>query len=110
LAIETSLMRDIAILLVIYGVLVILATVLAGPNRPAVAIRQWLAPSFRQHPVVVWAMAVAVFLILLAWGPAAGNRGLLGLALLAATAAIAIEALRRQTLREFPADQPPAGR
>jgi hypothetical protein len=46
--------------------------------------------------------ALAVFLILLAWGPTAGNRGLLGLAILAVTTAIAIEALRRQTLREFP--------
>jgi hypothetical protein len=109
LAIETSLMRDIAILLVIYGGLVLLATALAGPNRPAVAIRRWLAPSFRQHPVVVWAAAVAVFLVLVAWGPTAGNRGLLGLAILAATTAIAIEALRRQTLREFPQGPPAAG-
>jgi hypothetical protein len=109
LAIETSLMRDIAILLVIYGVLVLIATVLAGPNRPAVAVRRWLAPSFRHHPVVVWVAALAVFLILLAWGPKAGNRGLLGLAILAVTTVIAIEALRRQTLREFPESPPPAG-
>jgi hypothetical protein len=107
LAIETSLMRDIAILLVIYGALVLLATALAGPNRPAVAVRRWLAPSFRHHPVVVWAAALAVFLILIAWGPTAGSRGLLGIAILAVTTAIAIEALRRQTLREFP-DGPPA--
>jgi hypothetical protein len=98
-------MRDIAVILVVYGALVLLATVLAGPNRPAVAIRRWLAPSFRHHPIVVWATALALFL--LAWGPAAGNRALLGVALLAATAAIAIEALRRQTLREFPEDPPP---
>src|SRR3954453_14827039 len=52
-AIETSVMRDMAIILVIYGVLVLLATVLAGSNRPAVAIRRWLAPSFRHHPIVV---------------------------------------------------------
>jgi hypothetical protein len=106
-AIETSVMRDIAIILVVYGALVLLATLLAGPNRPAVAIRRWLAPSFRHHPIVVWATATALFLILLAWGPTAGNRQLLGVALLAATTAIAIEALRRQTLREFPEDPPP---
>src|SRR6185295_10818921 len=87
---------------VVYGALVLLATVLAGPNRPAIALRRWLAPSFRDHPIIIWATATAVFLILLAWGPAAGNRQLLGVALLAATAAIAIESLRRQTLREFP--------
>ena len=106
LAIETSLMRDIAILLVIYGVLVLVATVVAGPSRPSVAVRRWLAPSFREHPVVVWAAAAAVFLILLAWGPTAGNRGLLGVAILAVTTAVAIEALRRQTLREFPQNPP----
>jgi hypothetical protein len=107
-AIETSVLRDIAIILVVYGALVLLATVLAGSNRPAVAVRRWLAPSFRHHPVVVWATALAVFLILLAWGPTTGDRRLLGVALLAVTTAIAIEALRRQTLREFPEDSSPA--
>jgi hypothetical protein len=107
-AIETSVLRDIAIILVVYGALVLLATVLAGSNRPAVAVRRWLAPSFRHHPIVVWATALAVFLILLAWGPTTGDRRLLGVALLAVTTAIAIEALRRQTLREFPEDSSPA--
>ena len=99
---ETSVMRDIAIILVVYGALVLLATVVAGPNRPAVALRHWLAPSFRHHPIVVWASALFLFLILIAWGPTAGDRRLLGVLLLAATTAVAIEALRRQTLREFP--------
>jgi len=107
-SLETSVMRDIAIILVVYGALVLLATVLAGPNRPAVAVRRWLAPSFRHHPVVVWVAALFVFLILLAWGPTAGDRRLLGVALLAATTAVAIEALRRQTLREFPSGPPSA--
>src|SRR4051794_30709346 len=102
-AIETSVMRDIAIILVVYGALVLLATVLAGANRPAVAVRRWLAPAFRHHPIVVWLAALAVFLILLAWGPTTGDRRLLGVAILAATTAIALDALRRQTLREFPA-------
>ena len=106
--IETSILRDIAVILVVYGALVLLATLLAGPNRAAVAIRRWLAPSFRHHPVVVWLAALALFLILLAWGPTAGDRALLGVLLLAATTAIAIEALRRQTLREFPEDPPAA--
>ncbi len=109
-AIETSVLRDIAIILVVYGALVLLATVLAGPNRPAVALRRWLAPSFRHHPIVVWAGALFLFLILLAWGPTAGDRRLLGVLLLAVTTAVAIEALRRQTLREFPEDSAPSRR
>jgi hypothetical protein len=101
-ALETSVMRDIAIILVVYGVLVLLATVLAGPNRPAVTVRRWLAPAFRHHPIIVWTAVLFLFLILLAFGPKAGNRELLGVVILAATTAIGIEALRRQTLREFP--------
>src|SRR3954463_11175559 len=101
-SLETSVLRDIAIILVVYGSLVLLATVLAGANRPAVAVKRWLAPAFRHHPIVLWLAALAVFLILLAWGPTGGDRRLLGVAILAATTAIAIEALRRQTLREFP--------
>ncbi len=105
---ETSVLRDIAVILVVYGALVLVATALAGPNRGAVAVRRWLAPSFRDHPIVVWTAALFVFLILLAWGPSAGGRQLLGVLLLAATTAVAIEALRRQTLREFPEDSPAA--
>jgi hypothetical protein len=100
-------LRDIAIILVVYGALVLLATALGGPNRPAVALRRSLAPSFTNHPIVVWAAALFLFVVLLAWGPTAGNRQLLGVVLLAATTAVAIEALRRQTLREFPATPRP---
>jgi hypothetical protein len=104
--IETSVLRDIGILLVVYGALVLIATALAGPNRPALAFRRWLAPIFRHHPVAVWATGIGLFLLLIAVGPRAGNRQLVGLAILAVTTAIAIEALRRQTLREFPENQP----
>ena len=106
--IETSVLRDIGILLVVYGALVLIATALAGPNRPALAFRRWLAPIFRHHPVAVWATGIVAFLLLLAVGPTAGNRQLVGVAILAVTAAIAIEALRRQTLREFPENRPQA--
>jgi hypothetical protein len=41
-------------------------------------------------------------------GPTAGNRQLLGVVILAATTAVAIEALRRETLREFPENPQPA--
>jgi hypothetical protein len=105
---ETSVMRDIAIILVVYGVLVLLATVLAGPNRPAVTVRRWLAPAFRHHPIIVWTAVLFLFLILLAFGPSAGSRAVVGVVILAATTAVGIEALRRQTLREFPEGSSPA--
>jgi hypothetical protein len=107
-SLETTVLRDIAVILVVYGALVLLATALAGSNRLAVAVRRWLAPSFRHHPIVVWVAALFLFLILLAVGPTAGNRQLLGVLILAATTAVAIEALRRETLREFPENPHPA--
>jgi hypothetical protein len=107
-SLETTVLRDIAVILVVYGALVLLATALAGSNRLAVAFRRWLAPSFRHHPIFVWVAALFLFLLLLAVGPTAGDRQLLGVAILAATTAIAIEALRRQTLREFPEGPHPA--
>ncbi len=61
-SLETTVLRDIAVILVVYGALVLLATALAGSNRLAVAFRRWLAPSFRHHPIVVWVAALFVFL------------------------------------------------
>ena len=71
-------LRDIAIILVVYGALVLLATALGGPNRPAVALRRSLAPSFTSHPIVVWAAALFLFLVLLAWGPRPATGSCLG--------------------------------
>jgi len=101
-AIETDLLRDLALALVLYGVVALLAGFVAGPSRIAVALRRWLAPVWREHPVVVWLVAGFVFLLVIAFGPAAGSRRLLGVVVLAALVALGLEVWRRQTLREFP--------
>ena len=102
----TDVMRDIAIALIIYGALAILAGALAGPSRPAVAIRRWLAPTFRDRPVIVYVVALGAFMIWIAWGPFSGSRQLWGTLALAALVALGIEVWRRQTIREFPAAPP----
>jgi hypothetical protein len=101
-AIETDLLRDLALALVLYGVVGVLAGFLAGPSRAATAIRRWLAPTFRQRPVIVWLVAGFLFLLVIAFGPASGSRRLLGVVVLAALVAFGLEVWRRQTLREFP--------
>jgi hypothetical protein len=101
-AIETDLLRDLALALVLYGVVAIVAGVLAGPSRVAVAIRRWLAPTFRERPYLVWLAAGFLFLLVIAFGPAAGSRRLLGVVVLAALVGFGLELWRRQTLREFP--------
>ena len=109
--IATGLLRDVAIALVVYGLLTVLAGALAGPSRVATRLREYLAPAFRRHVVVVYAVVVAVLLILFAWEPIANDRGLLGTLVLFVLILCGVEAYRRLTLREFPEDgvaPPPA--
>lgn len=101
-AIETDLLRDLALALVLYGVVALLAGFVAGPSRIAVWLRRWLAPTWRQRPYLVWLAAGFVFLLVIAFGPASGNRRLLGVVILAALVGFGLEVWRRQTLREFP--------
>jgi hypothetical protein len=74
--------------------------------RPAVAVRRFLAPTFRERPLVVWGTAALLFLIVIAWGPTGATRRLIGIALLAGLVALGIEVWRRQILREFPVEPP----
>src|SRR5437899_6886838 len=98
----TGMLRDIAIALVAYGLLTVLAGVVAGPSRAATTVRRWLAPAFRRHVVLVYAVVVTILLILLAWAPLASDRRLLGTLVIFALILVGFEVLRRQTLREFP--------
>jgi len=100
--IETDLLRDIALALVFYGLFALIAGIVAGPSRLAVGLRRWLAPTWRERPVLVWVAATVLFLVFLAWGPSGGSRRLLGVLILAALLALGLEVWRRQTLREFP--------
>ncbi len=105
-SIATGMLRDIGIALIVYGLVAIVGSVLAGPSRVGVTVRRWLAPAFRQSVYIVYAVVIAIFLILIAWSPLGSDRGVIGTLVLAALVLWGIELLRRQTLREFPADAP----
>jgi hypothetical protein len=102
--IETDLLRDVALAILLYGLFALLAGILAGPSRAAVGLRRWLAPTWRERPYLVWLVAGFLFLVFIAWGPSGGGRRLLGVLILAVLVALGLEVWRRQTLREFPAD------
>jgi hypothetical protein len=102
--IETDLMRDIALALVFYGLFALVAGIVAGPSRAAVALRRWLAPTWRERPVLVWIGATVLYLVFIAFGPSGGGRRLLGVLVLAALLALGLEVWRRQTVAEFPKD------
>ena len=47
--IATSLLYDLAVAMIVYGLVFVVAAWLAGPTRPAIAIRKALAPSLRDQ-------------------------------------------------------------
>ncbi len=98
----TTLLRESAIAGVAIGVLGLVWTWLSGPTRRAAAIREWLAPAFRDRPAVVHGMLAALILLLLLWGPVGSPRRLVSLVVVVALAFAGLELLRRQAVREFP--------
>jgi hypothetical protein len=108
--IETSLLRDIALVLLIYGLYALVAGFLAGPSRAAVAIRRTLAPTFRDHPVITYAVVIGVFLVLVAWGPFLSGRRITAVVVLFVLLLLGLELWRRQSIRELEEapDQAPA--
>jgi hypothetical protein len=104
--IGTTLLYDIAIAMFAYGVIIVLAAWLAGPTRPAVAVRRALAPSLRYHLGVVYGVVAALFLLVLLWGPTPATRKLIGIVLFAGLLVLGVEVLRRQVAREYPDARP----
>jgi hypothetical protein len=102
-SIETQLLRDLAVVLIVYGVGIIIAAWLGSGARWAVSLRHRLAPTFREHVIAVYGVAAVLFLAFLAWGPSAGSRRALGVIVLAALIALGIAMWRRQMLAENPA-------
>ena len=86
----------------LYGLVVVLGAILAGPSRPAVAMRSWLAPILNQRPDITWGGAAFGFLLLVLWGGTHALRTWWGILLLGGLLALGIVMLRRQTLRRVP--------
>ena len=99
--IGTSLLDQAATATIWYGVAIVLVAWLAGPTRLATAVRRLKAP-FLREPRYAWGGLAAIVLLLIAWGPTPATRSPLPMLLLIALLALGVEALRRQTAREFP--------
>lgn len=97
-------LRQRALFVLAIGVAFIAGGMLAGPGRHEVALRRFLAPYLRDHPVAVYAVVAVLFLLWLSFIPGINNLGqVLVIVVLAALAVVGIEILRRQAAREFPA-------
>jgi hypothetical protein len=101
----TSLLVIVATSAIAFGVLVVIGTWLAGRTSPAVALRRGATPYFRDNQAAAYGVAAAIWLALIAWAPIAAFRKPFGILLFAVLFALGTEALRRQTITEFP-DEP----
>jgi hypothetical protein len=101
--IETDLLRDIAIALLLYGCFAIVAAWVGGGSRRAVSLRARLAPTFRDHPVRVYSTAGLLLLVVIAFGPTDGSRRLGGIIVLALLLAGGLALWRREMLAELAA-------
>ncbi|MGZ4326346.1 MAG: SHOCT domain-containing protein [Solirubrobacteraceae bacterium] len=100
--IGTSLLYNIAVAMIVYGLVIVAAAWLAGPTRPATAIRRFLAPSLRDSPAVAYSVVGAVLLLVVLWGPTPAFRNLWWILVFAVLLALGVTMLRRETAREFP--------
>jgi hypothetical protein len=105
--IGTSLLAEVAWALIIYGLVILIGTWLAGPTRYAVRARAALAPGLRNRPELGWGALGVVYLLLVLWGPVPALRNWLGIILLGALVALGFEAFRRVAIGELEPDASP---
>jgi Short C-terminal domain len=99
--IATPLLEEAATATIGYGVVVVLAAWIAGPTRVAIAIRRGLAPFLKERAYAYGALAVIVLLVL-NWSPTPATRRVVPVLVLIGLLVAGLEALRRQTAREYP--------
>jgi hypothetical protein len=104
--IATSLLHALSVALIVYGLVLVVAAWLAGPTRPATAIRKALAPSLRDHPATAYVAVGGVLALVVLWGPTPAVRNIWWILVFAALLALGVTMLRRQTAIEFPDIQP----
>jgi Short C-terminal domain len=100
--IGTSLLHNIAVAMIVYGIVIVAAAWLAGPSRPATAVRKFVAPSLRQSPALAYSVVGAVLLLVVLWGPTPAFRTVWWILVFALLLALGVTMLRRETALEFP--------
>jgi hypothetical protein len=99
--IGTSLLSEVAWGLIVFGVIILIGTWLAGPNRYAARVRGFIGPTLRDRPGLAWGVLAAVYLLVALWAPVPALRNWLGILLLAGLVALGFEAFRRVVIREL---------
>jgi hypothetical protein len=100
--IYTTLLHQVAVATIGYGVVLLAGAWFAGPTRPAVATRRALAPYMREPPLVYGVAAVVLAVVILWWSPTPATRNPVTATALVALLLLGVEGLRRKTVHEFP--------
>jgi hypothetical protein len=103
----TRLLIDAGWAAIAVGVIALIGVWLIGPSKRGTQARTWLAP-YLARPGLTYGVGAAIFLVLVLWGPISYVQRPLTLLAFAILAALGIEALRRQALRETAAAPPAA--
>ena len=98
--ISTSILGEIGRSVILYGLVMMLGAVLAGPTRAATGLRRRLRPTLNEQPEIAWGAVGGAYLLLVLWGGTHALRHWWGIILLGGLLALGVVALRRQTLEE----------
>jgi len=101
-SVSTTLLHEIAVSTIGYGVLMFLGALLAGPTRAATSIRRFLAPYLREPALAYAGLLLLLAIGILWWAPTPATRNPITAILLAVLIALGFEGLRRRTAKEFP--------
>lgn len=101
-SVATSLLVQVSSASIIIGIPVILAALLAGPARWALATRRFLAPRFREHPGLAYWIVAGLLALFFLWGPIPATRNPLEMLIFTILAFIGAYVLRGQIAEEFP--------
>ncbi|HEY2717919.1 MAG TPA: SHOCT domain-containing protein [Solirubrobacterales bacterium] len=100
--IGTSLLVDIAVSTILFGVLVVIGAWLVGQTAWAREVRQEASPWLRERPGAAYVALGLLWLALIAFVPIGAFRTWAGVLVFAALFALGATVFRRQTLAEFP--------
>ena len=67
--IGTSLLGQVAWAALVYGLVILIGTWFAGPNRYATRARTAIAPNLRERPEIGWGILAGLYLLLILWAP-----------------------------------------
>jgi hypothetical protein len=102
--IATETLQEVTAVAVTLGALGVVWAWLCGPTRWGTSVRRWLAPTFRDHPIIPYGVFALIALVLIAWGPLGDSQSLVGLGIVIVLLVLGIETFRRKVVSERPAE------